>query len=109
LQVDVPVFLDGGEVQIVQQTVPQLTKPAMQQIQQAALAATPLYIQQATAKKRSVGSASGFVHPGTCMGPAEVVAMQQRVRRGVQPQLAAKEVLLSGAWRVYDLGKVMRI
>jgi hypothetical protein len=96
LQVDVPVFHADGSIQIAQQTVPQLTKPTILKIQQAALAATSTDIQQTAAKIRSVGSSSGFVHPGTCLGPVEVAAMQHRVRNGVQPQLTAKEVLLTG-------------
>jgi len=98
-QVDVPVFLNGGKVQIVQQTVPQLTKDAVQKIQQAALAATPSDVQQAAARLRTVSKASGFLHPGTCMGPVEVATMQYRVRNRVEPQATAKDALLSGAWR----------
>jgi hypothetical protein len=95
-QVDVPVFLDGGKVQIMQQTVPQLTKPTVLKIQQAALAAASAEIQQAAARLRTVGRGSGFVHPGTCLGPVEVAAMQTRVRNGVEPQATAKDVLLTG-------------
>lgn len=97
IKVDVPVFLNGGKVQIVQQTVPQLTKDAVQKIQQAALAATPSDVQQGAARLRTVSKASGFLHPGTCMGPVEVATMQYRVRNGVEPQATAKDALLSGA------------
>lgn len=97
-KVDVPVFLQGGEVRITQQTVPQLDRTTIQKVKAAAMAKALPEIQQQHARLRSADSGSGFVHPGNCVGAAELATMQHRVFNQVQPQLAAKDVLLTGAW-----------
>ncbi len=46
----------------------------------------------------TVNSASGFVHPATVLGPAEIALMQHKLQPSVngEPQVSAKNTLLMG-------------
>jgi hypothetical protein len=44
----------------------------------------------------SVHAVSGFRHPATCAGPAELAFMRQQLRRGAEPQASALHSLLTG-------------
>jgi hypothetical protein len=44
----------------------------------------------------SVNAVSGFLHPGTCAGPAELAFMLQQLRNGSEPQASALHSLLTG-------------
>ncbi|WIA43021.1 hypothetical protein OEZ86_009555 [Tetradesmus obliquus] len=43
-----------------------------------------------------INSISGFMHPGTCAGPAELAFMLQQLRSGSEPQASALHSLLTG-------------
>jgi hypothetical protein len=49
-----------------------------------------------TAAWRTVNANSGFVHPGTCAGPAELAFMLQQLRNASEPQTSALHSLLTG-------------
>eukprot|EP00879_Flechtneria_rotunda_P025021 GHRR01026553.1.p1 GENE.GHRR01026553.1~~GHRR01026553.1.p1 ORF type:complete len:326 (+),score=68.45 GHRR01026553.1:272-1249(+) len=108
LLASIPDFSQLPEkVQIKQLSVPQLDKGLIQRVKAEALSKVDQAIQQQYQKLRWVNASSGFVHPGTYAGAAELAVMQHRLANGMQPQTAAKDALLSGAGilpKIYDSG-----
>lgn len=93
---DIPMFI-GSDVYITQQTVPQFSSDNIERVKAAAISAQMDLFTWQYGNVREVNETSGFIHPGTIAGPAELALMQQRLARRVQPQSLAKDILLTGA------------
>lgn len=93
----VPAFRDvSTPPTLTYQAVPQLDKGAIQRIKAAALAALSDGVKANIGRSRSINSNSGFVHPGTTAGPAELALMRERLRAGSQTHQVARDSLLWG-------------
>jgi hypothetical protein len=78
------------------QQAPVLSKARIQRIKADALSRLSVQLRNDISKIRAVNHTSGFVHPGTIAGPAELALMRQRLNLGTQVQKVALNSLLTG-------------
>lgn len=77
--------------------MPELTPTIIAEVKRAAINAAPGYVRKRYRQLRPVISReSGFLHPATFAGPAELALMQAGIERGEQTATAAKATLLTG-------------
>lgn len=83
--------------EISTQFVPRLSGQDIRRVKVHALEQLPASTLAEVRKHQWVSEHSGFLHPAGLAGPAELVLMQQRLQRRVQPQYAAQRSLMTGA------------
>jgi hypothetical protein len=96
-QVDLPTFSGPRSAAVItQQQVPKLRNSLIQAIKRNALSTLQQPLKDALAGFTVVNVSSGFVHPGTYAGPAELALMQHRLKAEDKPLTAARYSLLTG-------------
>lgn len=78
------------------QQAPVLSKDRIQRIKTDAISRLNAQLRNDISKIRAVNSTSGFVHPGTIAGPAELALMRERLSLGAMVQKVALNSLLTG-------------
>jgi hypothetical protein len=86
----------SNPVEISTQYAPKLSTADIRRIKAHALEQLPASMRARIADLQWVHHNSGFTHPASLAGPAELVLLQQRLQNRQQPQLAAQRALLSG-------------
>lgn len=75
--------------------VPTLSAAAISRIKSKAVSAAPRALRQKYTHTRAVNPTSGFLHPGGFAGPEQLAAMESRLAANVQPQVTARDSLLT--------------
>ena len=96
--VQLPAIPDSSSkpVQLTTQFVPRLSTASIRRVKLHALAELPSSSRSEVQEVHWVDKHSGFTHPASIAGPAELVLMQRRLLHRQEPQLAAQRALLSG-------------
>lgn len=89
-------FDSSKPVEVTTQFVPRLSTASIKRVKLHAFQQLPESVKELVGTLHSVDKRSGFVHPASVAGPAELALMQKRLQHKVQPQYAAQRMLLTG-------------